>query len=85
MGKGIIPNKNTICLDKVELSPKIRRNCVKHKVLDLVGDLYLLGGQLLAKLIVYKGGHPLHIRFLQKATIDNAIKAVKASEVLFDD
>ena len=33
---------------------------VKHKILDAVGDLYLLGHPLLADYASYKGGHALH-------------------------
>jgi len=39
---------------------------VRHKLLDCIGDLALLGGCLLGTLEVYKGGHSLHIRFVQK-------------------
>ena len=33
---------------------------VRHKVLDLIGDLSLLGAPLHAKVSVSKGGHRLH-------------------------
>ena len=33
---------------------------VRHKVLDLIGDLYLLGGHILGEIIAYKSGHEVH-------------------------
>ena len=38
---------------------------VRHKVLDLIGDLALLGYPLLGCLRVRQGGHRLHTRFIQ--------------------
>tara|TARA_Y100000991_G_C21966415_1_gene347081 strand:+ start:717 stop:1631 length:915 start_codon:yes stop_codon:yes gene_type:complete len=39
---------------------------VRHKVLDCIGDLALLGGQLLGRITVHKGGHSLHAQFVKK-------------------
>jgi UDP-3-O-[3-hydroxymyristoyl] N-acetylglucosamine deacetylase len=36
---------------------------VKHKVLDAIGDLYLLGHPLLASFIAHKSGHALNNRW----------------------
>jgi UDP-3-O-[3-hydroxymyristoyl] N-acetylglucosamine deacetylase len=33
---------------------------VRHKALDLMGDLALIGGRLLAHVIAVKAGHALH-------------------------
>jgi UDP-3-O-[3-hydroxymyristoyl] N-acetylglucosamine deacetylase len=33
---------------------------VRHKILDVIGDLSLLGHPLLGHVKVYKGGHKLH-------------------------
>ncbi len=35
---------------------------VRHKVLDIIGDLYLLGAPLKAKVIAEKSGHDLHCK-----------------------
>ncbi len=40
--------------------------CARHKVLDLVGDLYLLGAHLKAHVIAIKSGHPLNVKLLLK-------------------
>src|SRR3989442_15932149 len=38
----------------------------RHKVLDLVGDLEILGAPVRAQLIAFKGGHPLHAALVDK-------------------
>ena len=40
--------------------------CLRHKVLDLLGDLYLLGAPLKAHLIAFKAGHTLDISLARK-------------------
>jgi UDP-3-O-[3-hydroxymyristoyl] N-acetylglucosamine deacetylase len=39
---------------------------VRHKVLDLLGDLFLLGKPLIGHVIAYKAGHSLHIELVKK-------------------
>ena len=34
--------------------------CARHKVLDLIGDLYLVGRPLRGRLVAHKSGHELH-------------------------
>jgi UDP-3-O-[3-hydroxymyristoyl] N-acetylglucosamine deacetylase len=38
--------------------------CVKHKILDAIGDLYLLGYSLIGSFTGYKSGHELNNRLL---------------------
>ena len=38
---------------------------VKHKVLDAIGDLYLLGNSLLCEYRAHKSGHSLNNRVLR--------------------
>ena len=40
--------------------------CVKHKILDAIGDLYLLGHSLIGSFNGYKSGHELNNRLLKK-------------------
>jgi UDP-3-O-[3-hydroxymyristoyl] N-acetylglucosamine deacetylase len=55
---------------------------VRHKVLDLIGDLYLLGYPLVAEVYSFKGGHRLNA-MLVKTLVENSLFAIKpASEVL---
>jgi UDP-3-O-[3-hydroxymyristoyl] N-acetylglucosamine deacetylase/3-hydroxyacyl-[acyl-carrier-protein] dehydratase len=39
---------------------------VQHKVLDLIGDLYLLGHPIKGHVVAIKSGHPLNVKLLQK-------------------
>jgi UDP-3-O-[3-hydroxymyristoyl] N-acetylglucosamine deacetylase len=60
---------NTIVLDETKvLNPDGLRwpdEFVRHKVIDLVGDLALLGASIHAHIQVEKGGHGLHHRLVQ--------------------
>ncbi len=61
---------NTVVLDETTVvNPPLRfpDECVRHKLLDLIGDLALLGRPLAAKVTAYTAGHRLHletVRFL---------------------
>ena len=44
---------------------------VKHKMLDAIGDLYLLGGNLIGQFSGYKSGHALNNQLLRKIIEDN--------------
>lgn len=58
---------------------------VKHKVLDCIGDLYLLGAPILGHVIAHKAGHDLHTK-LAKAilmqTKSRTILVPSAKEIL---
>jgi UDP-3-O-[3-hydroxymyristoyl] N-acetylglucosamine deacetylase len=51
---------------------------VRHKALDLVGDLALVGRPLLAHVIVQRGGHALHAQ-LARALRDEVLAAAPAA------
>ena len=38
---------------------------VRHKIMDLVGDLYLVGARVRAKVTAVKAGHPSHVKLAQ--------------------
>ena len=44
--------------------------CCRHKLLDVIGDLALLGRPLLAHVSVERGGHALHAALVQKMMHD---------------
>jgi UDP-3-O-[3-hydroxymyristoyl] N-acetylglucosamine deacetylase/3-hydroxyacyl-[acyl-carrier-protein] dehydratase len=44
----------------------------RHKILDLLGDLYLLGAHLRAHVIAVKSGHSLNVKLLKK--LDQAME-----------
>ena len=45
---------------------------VRHKILDAVGDLYLLGHPVIGAFHGYKAGHALHNRLLRELLQDRA-------------
>src|SRR5688500_15957776 len=45
---------------------------IRHKLLDAIGDLYLLGKPLLAAFTAHKSGHALNNRLLRAAMADGA-------------
>jgi UDP-3-O-[3-hydroxymyristoyl] N-acetylglucosamine deacetylase len=47
-------------------SLRFEDECVRHKILDLLGDLALLGTRILGHIKVYKGGHQLHSNLVRE-------------------
>jgi len=58
---------------------------VRHKVLDLIGDLYLLGYPLIAEILSFKGGHRLNAEFVRTLLSEKAISLKYASEIYNPD
>jgi UDP-3-O-[3-hydroxymyristoyl] N-acetylglucosamine deacetylase len=52
---------------------------VRHKVLDLVGDLALLGAPVLGHIVAHKAGHALHARLVEALRKPGAVEAVSFS------
>lgn len=46
--------------------------CVRHKILDLLGDLVLLGKPLLAHVVALRAGHALHTRLVEAVLADES-------------
>jgi UDP-3-O-[3-hydroxymyristoyl] N-acetylglucosamine deacetylase len=61
---------NAVVLDDTTvLNPggfRYPEECVRHKILDALGDLALLGMPILGRLEVSRGGHDLHQQFLRE-------------------
>ena len=53
----------------------------RHKCLDLVGDLALLGQDVRGHLVAYRSGHPLNIELVRalSARLGNAVAPVRAA------
>ncbi len=51
---------------------------VRHKILDLIGDLSLLGKNVKGHFISYKGGHELNIKLVKK------IQSLYSNKVIFN-
>ncbi len=54
---------------------------VRHKVLDLLGDLALAGGFVIGKIRAYKSGHALHNRFLREFMASNAYEILQGTGI----
>lgn len=52
--------------------------CVRHKLLDFIGDLFLLGMPLIGAFEVHKAGHSLHCKFLKQLTAQTSHHLVSA-------
>ena len=53
---------------------------VRHKILDVIGDLSLVGYPIIGHLVAHRGGHALHASFAQKILEDvNAWRLVESS------
>ena len=64
MGRGAT-SENTIVLEENgETSGELRfqDECARHKILDLIGDLSLVGASFPARVLGYKSGHAANIR-----------------------
>ncbi len=45
---------------------RFKNELVRHKILDLIGDLSLLGAQIKGRIIGIRSGHELNIRFAKR-------------------
>lgn len=52
----------------------------RHKILDLIGDLGLIGGPIIGRIRAYRPGHELNHLFLEQLLLRGAIEPVRASE-----
>lgn len=60
---------------------RINDECVRHKILDALGDLSLAGGVLIGSYVSYKGGHRLTNALLRKAfSKDKYLEAIDVNE-----
>ena len=58
----IIHDGAIICKDKLRFTNEI----VRHKILDIIGDLYLIGRRVTGTVIAVKSGHPSHVMLAGK-------------------
>jgi len=76
---------NAVVLDEFRVlnedGLRYRDEFVKHKILDAIGDLYLLGHSLIGAFSGYKSGHALNNRLLRALIADESAW----EEVTFDD
>ncbi|HUU29210.1 MAG TPA: bifunctional UDP-3-O-[3-hydroxymyristoyl] N-acetylglucosamine deacetylase/3-hydroxyacyl-ACP dehydratase [archaeon] len=81
---GSLENAVVIGEDKILNKDALRssKELVRHKIVDLLGDIYLLGRPLKAHIISFKSGHPSNINLVRKLhehlAIQEGIEPVKA-------
>jgi len=52
--------------DYINPNKEMPDEVVRHKIMDIIGDLYILGKPIIGHIIAYKAGHYSHIRFLKE-------------------
>jgi UDP-3-O-[3-hydroxymyristoyl] N-acetylglucosamine deacetylase/3-hydroxyacyl-[acyl-carrier-protein] dehydratase len=50
----------------IKNSYRFKDECVRHKIVDLIGDLALVGRPIRGRIIAYKSGHSLNLRLVRK-------------------
>jgi len=65
---GSLANAIVVWRDGLSSDLRFPDELPRHKVLDLVGDLALLGGRLAAEIVAVKSGHALNVEFVRKLT-----------------
>ena len=54
---------------------------VRHKILDVIGDLALLGHQIIGHVVAHRGGHALHTAFASRVAEDTESWALVESPI----
>ena len=50
----------------IKNSYRFDNECVRHKIVDLIGDLMLVGRAVLGRMVAYKSGHSLNHRLVEE-------------------
>jgi len=79
---------NAVCFDrKGILNPEGLRfpdECCRHKALDLIGDLALIGRPLLGHVIAEKAGHAMHFALVNRIMSDPTLYEILSFDQLAD-
>ncbi|HQM89668.1 MAG TPA: UDP-3-O-acyl-N-acetylglucosamine deacetylase [Exilispira sp.] len=62
LDNALIYTRESILNDEIRYS----NEALRHKILDLIGDLYLLGKPVVGHIIAHKAGHSLDVQFAKK-------------------
>lgn len=57
--------------------------CVRHKLLDVVGDLALTGSEVVAHVVAYRSGHQLHAKLAQRLLEQAKATRIQGTELGF--
>jgi len=68
---------NAICFTRDGIANpgglRFRDECCRHKALDLIGDLALIGRPLLGRVVAEKAGHAMHVALVNKLMSDSSL------------
>ena len=64
-----------------EAIPDSVKHRAKLQILDAIGDLYLLGHNLIGEFFGFKTGHALNYELLKKIESENAYKIIEIDEI----
>ena len=56
--------------------------CCRHKALDLIGDLALIGRPLLGQVIAERAGHAMHVALVSKIMSDPSLYEILSFDQL---
>jgi UDP-3-O-[3-hydroxymyristoyl] N-acetylglucosamine deacetylase len=77
---------NAVCFDRESvLNPgglRYRDECCRHKALDLIGDLALIGKPLLGHVIAEKAGHAMHFALVKRIMQDPTLYEILSFDQL---
>jgi UDP-3-O-[3-hydroxymyristoyl] N-acetylglucosamine deacetylase len=73
--RGVSPENCVVLTDTEVANPPLRFSdeFVRHKVLDLIGDLALLGHRLIGRVVANRAGHAMHAALVSKILKDVSV------------
>jgi UDP-3-O-[3-hydroxymyristoyl] N-acetylglucosamine deacetylase len=78
--------QNAVCFDRTKvMNPDGLRfpdECCRHKILDLIGDLALIGKPLLGHVIAERAGHAMHAALVSKIMSDPSLYEILSFDQL---
>ena len=78
--------ENAVCFDRTSvMNPgglRFSDECCRHKVLDLIGDLALIGKPLLGHVIAERAGHAMHAALVSKIMSDPSLYEILSFDQL---
>ena len=83
LGKGAT-TKNTLVIGRegvIDNELRFKDEFVRHKILDLLGDLYLMSCRLNGKVMATKSGHTLNVQ-LAKLILENTARELEVTDIL---
>ena len=70
----------------IKNSFRFKDECVRHKIVDLIGDLALVGRRIIGRIVAYKSGHNLNqklaAKLLQQAELQDRMAKAGTSALL---